>query len=138
MSLNILVVDDHPDSASALVRLLRHDGHHVSMACSQTDAIIAAARLPRLDLLISDLALPDGNECDLLRLLHELRGGGPRVAVALTGHGEEELEAECKRVGYALFLVKPVVYDQLMASVTELTDRAPARNVDGSSSMPVA
>ena len=46
MPKQILVVEDHPDSACALVRLLRHDGHHVAMAQSQADALVLAARLP--------------------------------------------------------------------------------------------
>jgi CheY-like chemotaxis protein len=121
MSLTILVVDDHPDTASALARLLHQDGHWVTQATSQTDAIIAGARLPRLDLLISDVSLPDGNGCDLLRLLRQHTSGGPRAAIALTGHGEEEWEAECRQAGYARFARKPVTYERLAALVAEVS-----------------
>jgi CheY-like chemotaxis protein len=124
MSLTILVVDDHPDSVTALARLLMRDGHYVSVAGSLANALIVAAKLPAIDLLISDIGLPDGDGCQLLRLLRERTRGGPRVAIALTGHGEEEWESECRSAGFDQFLVKPITYDRLTACVARLMPQA--------------
>ena len=59
--LNVLVVDDHEDSAHLLATLLRREGHRVTTAHTFAGAIVLAAGLPSLDLLISNISLPDGN-----------------------------------------------------------------------------
>src|SRR5437763_14738777 len=83
---HILVVDDHAESAEALVRLLRHAGHHVTAALTLADAVAAAASMTTVNAVISDITLPDGDGCDLLRLLRERRAGAPLLAIAVTGH----------------------------------------------------
>ena len=87
-SLHVLVVDDHKDSARLLAALLRREGHRVTTAHGFVEAVVAAASMAALDLLVSDISLPDRNGCDLLRILRDRVGGGPAQAVALTGHGE--------------------------------------------------
>jgi CheY-like chemotaxis protein len=116
-SLRILVVDDHADSAAFLARLLRQDGHHVAVAHGRVEAVVAAARVGDIDLLISDISLPDGDGRELLRLLSDHKHGGPRHAVALTGHGDAALVEECRRAGYSQVLLKPVAYPQLLAAI---------------------
>ena len=74
--------------------------------------------VPALDLLLSDITLPDGDGCDLLRRLRPERS--PRCAVALTGHGEEALREECGRAGYEFFVLKPAVFADLLAIVEAL------------------
>ena len=108
--LDILVVDDHADSATALARLLRREGHRVTTAHTVAEALAAAGS--RFDVLLGDVGLPDGNGCDLLRALRE-RGHAPRLAVALTGHGEEHWEAECRQAGFTGLLLKPVQFSTL-------------------------
>jgi two-component system CheB/CheR fusion protein len=120
--LKILIVEDHEDSAEALSRLLRHAGHTVATARTFADATAFVADQPLLDLLISDIALPDGDGCELLRWLCERRGGAVLPAIALTGHGEEHWADACKRAGYRDLLVKPVVYEQLLAAVRSVCE----------------
>jgi CheY-like chemotaxis protein len=115
--LRILVVEDHEDSARALKRLLSHEGHTVSTAHNVADATAIAGAQTDLDLLISDISLPDGDGCELLRRLRGSRGGAPMPAIALTGHGEEHWVEECREAGYREFMTKPVVYEQLLAAV---------------------
>lgn len=115
--LRILIVEDHEDSADALVRLLRHAGHTVVAAHSVADATTAAGAGDGFDLLISDISLPDGNGCELLRRLRANRGGAHMPAIALTGHGEEHWVEDCRRAGYRELMMKPVVYERLLAAV---------------------
>src|SRR5437868_7506115 len=55
----ILVVDDHAESAEVLAQLLRQAGHHVTVALSLADAVTAAASIPMIDAVISDISLPE-------------------------------------------------------------------------------
>ena len=115
--LRILVVDDHEDSARALARLLRHDGHVVTTAHSITGAMALVVGQRPVDLLLSDIDLPDGNGCQLLDRLRAFYGGRDVAAVALTGHGEEAWIEQCRRAGYRHFLLKPVRFEEVLAVV---------------------
>ena len=63
--LDILLVEDHLDTAKVMARLLRNGGHTVRLAHS----VAAAREIARewsFDLLISDLGLPDGSGLDVV------------------------------------------------------------------------
>jgi CheY-like chemotaxis protein len=121
---HILVVDDHAESAEALVRLLRHAGHHVTAALTLADAVAAAASMTTVNAVISDITLPDGDGCDLLGLLRERRAGAPLLAIAVTGHDDAECRERCERAGYAVFLTKPIQLKELLEALVTL--QAPA------------
>jgi PAS domain S-box-containing protein len=114
-SLRLLVVEDHPDTADAMADLLRDLGHEVTVARS-----VAAAReaveqeAGRLDLVISDLGLPDGSGLDLMSELsrrHGLRG------IALSGYGMDEDLRRSREAGFAAHLTKPVSLQALQDAI---------------------
>src|SRR5688500_12407822 len=114
---SVLVVDDHADSVRALAVLLRRAGHSVATALTFAGAVEAAAGMPAIDVLVSDMGLPDGDGCELLRLLRRRPGGGPRCAVMLTGRDDDELREQADRAGSGLFMVKPVIVEQRLAAI---------------------
>src|SRR5437764_7055528 len=81
--LHILVVEDHRDSALALVHLLRFYGHRATIAdsCRQAKQLFATERF---DVVLCDLGLPDGDGCELLSKLAAI---APVKALAVTGYG---------------------------------------------------
>ncbi|HEX2972370.1 MAG TPA: ATP-binding protein, partial [Tepidisphaeraceae bacterium] len=117
-SRRILLVEDHGGTALVLARLLREAGHTVETAATVAGAM-ELVRMSRFDLLISDLALPDGSGVDLMRQIraqhHDLK------AIALTGHGMERDVADTRSVGFRIHLVKPIGFQQLEAAIAELT-----------------
>jgi CheY-like chemotaxis protein len=116
--LSILLVEDHEDSAEALACLLDLLGYRVTVAGSVAAALAAAER-GGIDLVLSDLTLPDGHGHDLMRLLvdrHGLRG------IALSGHqlrNAEDLE-RARQSGFALHLTKPVGMETLTAAIRKI------------------
>jgi len=64
-ALRILLVDDHQDTCAALEKLLVRRGHLVAATHNVRSAMEAAVR-NRFDLLISDIALPDGSGMQLM------------------------------------------------------------------------
>src|SRR5262245_663543 len=64
-ALKILLVDDHHDTCAALEKLLARRGHLVAVAHDVRSAMEAAVR-NEFDLLISDIALPDGTGMELM------------------------------------------------------------------------
>src|SRR5437899_12059283 len=69
--LKILLVDDHEDTCAALEKLLVRRGHLVAATHNVRSAMEAAVR-DKFDLLISDIALPDGSGMDLMMQLRAL------------------------------------------------------------------
>ncbi|HEY4283836.1 MAG TPA: ATP-binding protein [Chthoniobacterales bacterium] len=124
----ILLVEDHDDTAQALVRLLERTGYEVSHARNSVDAERLADQ-QRFDLLISDLGLPDGNGLELMRRLREkyhLPG------IALSGYGMKEDCAASKAAGFAEHFTKPFDPERLRAAVARLVSAQPGGNHQGS------
>ncbi|HEY4282610.1 MAG TPA: ATP-binding protein, partial [Chthoniobacterales bacterium] len=85
-SLRVLLVEDHPDTAEQLTRLLRKAGHHVSCVATVKQAL-ESGRGGGFDILISDLGLPDGSGYDLMR---QLARPQHIPGIALSGFGMKE------------------------------------------------
>ncbi len=63
--LRILLVEDHPDTAASLQRLLVRKGHMVKSANSYGEALKLIGQFP-FDVLLTDIGLPDGRGLDLM------------------------------------------------------------------------
>jgi CheY-like chemotaxis protein/anti-sigma regulatory factor (Ser/Thr protein kinase) len=113
VALNILLVEDHEDSRSAMTRLLRTLRHRIESASSVNDALSVAWRFD-FDLLISDIGLPDGSGLDLMRTLSARQ---PVRGIALTGYGSAADIAEALDAGFIMHLTKPVRVDELKDAV---------------------
>jgi signal transduction histidine kinase len=110
---NVLLVEDHPDTARAMGRILKMWGCSVRTADTVASALQVADAAP-FDLIISDIGLPDGSGFDLIRQLIARR---PVKGIALSGFGMDEDLRLSKEAGFAEHLVKPVNLQQLEAAV---------------------
>ena len=112
--LRILLVDDQPESLRVLGLLLRRCGHDVREAGTVGDAVrLALDAAP--DVLLSDLELPDGDGCELLR---RVRAAIPSVrGIALSGHSGEAYEARCREAGFEALLVKGTRFERILEAV---------------------
>src|SRR5262249_32935617 len=89
--LELLVVEDEPDTREILSEVLRAAGAGVTTAASLVEALAESDRA-RPDLLISDIAMPGGDGYALIRHLRRRgreRGGGV-PAIAVSAHAREE------------------------------------------------
>jgi len=111
--LKILLVDDHQDTCAALERLLVHRGHLVAATHNVRSALEAAAR-NQFDLLISDIALPDGSGMDLMR---QLRAISTIPGIAISGFGNNGDIERSLQAGFSDHLIKPIKLDDLEAAI---------------------
>lgn len=118
-SLRILLVEDHEDTAQAMADLLGLMGHEVTLAGSVAAALAAAEAVHErgIDLVVSDLGLPDGSGQDLMRELIRLYGW---KGIALSGYGMEEDVRRSREAGFARHLTKPVDLDTLRAAIRQV------------------
>lgn len=115
-SLRILVVDDHEPTRTALQRLLERRGHFIAVAGNVSEALRVASDA-RIDLVISDIGLPDGDGYGLMRQLqreHGLKG------IALTGYGMSEDIARAESAGFVAHLTKPVDVRRLESTLARV------------------
>jgi PAS domain S-box-containing protein len=113
----ILLVDDHEETAAILAELLRAQGYEVTVAHTLAAALRAGAE--QLDLLITDIGLPDGSGLDLVT---QLRPRLTAPAIALTGYGQQHDVERSRAAGFARHLVKPVEFPKLLAVIHELRE----------------
>jgi len=112
-SLRILLVDDHQDTCTALERLLVRRGHLVAAAQTMRAAMEAAAG-NQFDLLISDIALPDGTGIALMTCLRALK---PIRGIAISGFGMNGDIERSLSAGFSEHLVKPIKVEKLEAAI---------------------
>jgi K+-sensing histidine kinase KdpD len=112
-ALKILLVDDHHDTCAALEKLLARRGHLVAVTHDVRSAMQAAVG-NKFDLLISDIALPDGTGLELMVQLRAI-ANIPGIAISGFGHnGDVEKSVEA---GFSEHLVKPIKLDKLEAAI---------------------
>jgi len=112
--LRILLVEDHEDTNRSLTNLLRRRGYHVQSALNFQSAVNLGAK-EQFDVLISDLALPDGNGIHLMQKL----ASKPHLAIALTGFGMEDDIRKSYEAGFQHHLVKPIDLNKLDSLIQE-------------------
>ena len=116
--LRILLVEDHSDTAQILSRLLEHEGHQVRVATNVGDALKLAGQGP-MDLIISDLGLPDGSGYDLmLQVRPQLPQ--PVPAIALSGYGAESDIKRSRESGFSQHITKPVDFGRLLRAIDQV------------------
>lgn len=119
VGLRILLVDDHADTRISMQRLLTRRGYVVALAATCQEALSLAAT-QELDLVISDLGLPDGNGHDLMRSLH---GKNARLTgIALSGYGMETDIQRSHEAGFAAHLTKPLDFAVLEMTIEKVLE----------------
>jgi two-component system CheB/CheR fusion protein len=122
--LRILLVDDHQDTCAALEKLLVRRGHLVAATHNVRSAMEAAVR-NRFDLLISDIALPDGSGMELMMQLHAIS----RIpGIAISGFGNNGDIEKSLRAGFSEHLIKPVKLEKLEAAMGRAIGAKPVSN----------
>jgi signal transduction histidine kinase len=112
-AVKILLVDDHHDTCAALEKLLARRGHLVAVTHDIRSAMEAAVR-NKFDLLISDIALPDGTG---LELMMQLRAISKIPGIAISGFGHNGAIERSLQAGFSEHLIKPIKLDKLEAAI---------------------
>jgi CheY-like chemotaxis protein len=112
LSLRILYVEDHADTAEVFARSLELMGYTVQIAPDSATALTLAIS-SHFDLLLCDIVLPDGDGCSLLRNLRQ----NPRLenlrAIAFSGLGTCDDINRIKAAGFDGHVLKPVEPQEL-------------------------
>ena len=106
--LNIVVVDDEPDTVLTLLDLLREQGHRVEGFGSGREALKGIAEIDP-DVIVSDIAMPAPNGWDVAKEVRRLKGNGPRpLMIAISGRYTKSADRMLAQIsGFNYYLTKP-------------------------------
>ncbi|HVH99433.1 MAG TPA: response regulator transcription factor [Enhygromyxa sp.] len=121
--MDVLIVDDSAELLDLVERALSREGHHVRLAATIAQARDRIAERPP-ELVVLDLALPDGTGIELCRALRREHARFP--ILLLTAHGEVPQRVAGLDAGADDFLAKPFAIAELRARVRALGRRGPS------------
>ena len=119
----ILLIDDEQHLVEMYQRMLTMLGYHVDSRTSPVEAVEAVRANPqKYDLVITDMTMPQMTGYNLAKTLIEIR---PNLPVVLcTGFSNQINEAKARSVGILAFLLKPVLFHDLAATLRKVLDDA--------------
>src|SRR2546421_8514486 len=110
----ILIADDEPNIRRVLEAMFTKEGFTVLVAENGKKALDLASSHD-VDLLLSDLIMPDSNGVELLQKVKQLH---PQCsAVIITAYGSIKSAVEAMRLGAFNYLTKPFDIDEVRAVV---------------------
>ena len=112
----ILVVDDERSMRELLAIVLRREGYEVLLAENGRSAIATLEREP-IDILISDIKMPDLSGVDVLRAAKRI--DQDILGIMITAFASTETAVEAMRLGACDYLSKPFDVDLLRMKVRE-------------------
>jgi signal transduction histidine kinase len=118
--LRALVVDDQADERNLLAAVLSLKEAEVRTAGNIAEAMkIATDWSP--EIVISDIAMPDGGGYELIRRMRSVGINAP--AIAITAYASDEDRIRAFAAGFQIHLPKPAELYELVMSIASLTGR---------------
>jgi DNA-binding NtrC family response regulator len=110
----VLVVDDEVDIRQLIGKVAALEGAEATLCASAEDAIDQLER-ERFDLLVTDKNLPGINGLELARVARAMHRRMPVLLV--TGYASVESARQAAAQGVVDYVIKPVIVDELRASL---------------------
>ena len=121
----VLLVEDEPNMARTLARILERKGYEVATAQNGQDALGRLAA-EEFAVVVTDLNMPVMDGMQLLRRLQSdaVPAGERRLlsppTIVLTGHGSTQAAVEAMKLGAWDYLVKPCNPDELLMTIDQV------------------
>jgi two-component system chemotaxis response regulator CheY len=113
----ILAVDDSPSMRQMVCATLRSAGHVVMEAFDGCEALDIAKKQPAMDLVITDINMPNMDGITLVRELRQLSHYRGVPLLVLTTEASAQIKQEGRAAGATGWIVKPFNPERLLAAV---------------------
>jgi len=118
--MRILLVDDEPAILEMLTAACTSDGHDV-VACTSSLEALDYLQTHKIDLLITDVAMPPP---DGLQLVREAKGAAPNLlAIVITGYSSRYTLQDVLACGASDLMFKPFRIPELKARIALADER---------------
>jgi DNA-binding NarL/FixJ family response regulator len=114
MSVQILLIDDHPLFVDGFVGMVRENrpDWSVESCYTATDGCTALRERPGWDLVIVDIQLPDADGFETIARMAELNAAVPRIIIS--GREDEAARFRARRAGASGFIIKSLATDAML------------------------
>ena len=112
----ILILEAQPQVLRVMRRILEHDGYEVLAATDISTAKRLLLSAP-VDLLLSDIDLPDGSGLELCRWTRSQPALQAAKVILCSGGLGPDLERQALEAGAVAFIAKPFGLDQFRATI---------------------
>jgi len=117
---SILVVDDDPAALETLAELLVEAGYRVLGATGGQQALEMLKQQTGIDLIVSDLMMPEINGIALTKEIHGMELNIPIIVI--TGFATIELAVETMKAGAADFITRPFNNEQIKITIKKVLE----------------
>jgi two-component system, response regulator YesN len=129
----VLVVDDHPNTATMLARAISRLGSNVdAIAATNGHDAIRHAEEKAADILITDMMMPEMTGLKLIETLNE-KSLSPAVSFLLTAHDSDELREMALQTNVKQVISKPASPELVCEIIQQTMDelkRSKMENLD--------
>ncbi|MHC4158450.1 MAG: sigma-54-dependent transcriptional regulator [Planctomycetota bacterium] len=117
-TVNILVVEDDTAMRQSCAKLFRLEGYGVREACSGADALDHIKKQGDIDIVLTDIKMPEMDGMTLLKEIKSLDSG--IVVVLMTGYGSIKSAIEAMKHGAADYITKPFDTTELLMTISKI------------------
>lgn len=122
MAKKILIVDDSAAIRQSISFILRQEGYETVEAQDGLEALTTAAGLTGLDLIITDVNMPNLDGIGFIRKVRELPAYKFTPILVLTTESQGSKMNEGKEAGATGWIVKPFNADKLLGIVRKVAE----------------
>lgn len=110
---NVLLADDEEPALLGLEKGVNWETLNIDKVykCHSKDTAIRMLNTYTIDIIITDIEMPNGSGLELIKWVRENKKGIP--AIFYTGHAEFSYAQEALRLGAVDYLLKPIPYAEL-------------------------
>ena len=113
----LLVVDDDQDILRVVKFYLTKQNYTVHAASSGVEALAILKENPRIELILSDVMMPEMTGLELLKILRDNKVLSEIPVILISAEGETSKKVAGLNLGADDFITKPFNFDELMARV---------------------
>lgn len=125
-TVSIMIVEDDSAMRQSCAKLFRLKGYNVAEASSAADALEAIGRGGNINIVLSDIKMP---EMDGMALLREIKSLDRNIEVVLmTGYGSIKNAIEAMKYGAADYITKPFNANELLMTISKITQLSPDKS----------
>ncbi len=119
--MKILTIDDSSTMRKIVMRTLRQAGYDGAQVVEAADGVegLAAFEGGSIDLIFSDVNMPNMNGLEFLKALRSRPDGEDIPVVMVTTEGGQEAMSDAVAEGASGYVVKPFTADKLKSVLTE-------------------
>jgi CheY-like chemotaxis protein len=117
----VLLADDSPMMAEAVVAALEHEGHSITVAYDGEQALALLAN-QEFDIAVLDIWMPKKSGLDVLKVVRQNKPGLPVILISGGGPGAtlEQATAMADMYRADRMLYKPFEDEELLSAIAEL------------------